>query len=138
MPTSEDLAGQLASAVIAQTSATAQMTHDYRDDLERLAPGATLCQVQVDVFGFDHQSANDSREVARATVRLLHRLADPRNERAYRSAKLADQRVLCARAFWQGLSAVYDVLQGPEVTEATERLGHVLSYGVSASVRLKV
>ena len=61
----------------------------------------------------------------------------PTDERAYTvAAMLVDHDSVIRRDFWQGVAAVRDLVDGPEVDDLPNRDGHVVHYTVEFAARL--
>jgi hypothetical protein len=134
-----DLDAQIAVVLAGLPSTPTRLaTSDLVDDLETVAAGATVFALRTSGFRLDEEEdSNQAFFTARLSVRMVHRLADPFDERAYTVGDLLlDQAELVLRTFWQGVAAVRDVIDGPEIAELPEREGHVIAYTVELEVRL--
>jgi hypothetical protein len=136
VPTTIDLAADLATAVAALPSTPTRLASDYRTDLERLADGSTYSQIRVSPAGTSSIASNQFRTIAAASVRLHHKLLSAFGERTYTEGDLQDDlSELISETFWRGLDSVYDLTEAPEVI--VDRVGNVVSSTVTILVVLK-
>lgn len=136
MATVPQLAASLATAVEGLSTSPVRMASDHRTDLEEIASGATKYQLRVSQVAVDERNGNVVYPAADCEVVVHHRLSGA--ERTYTEGAMAvDLASLTASAFWSGIAEVYDVSAGPEASESPERVGNVVSYTVTAQVRVK-
>ncbi len=139
MSTLKDVVDDLRTELSIQLSLTTQFAVDYRPELEQMT-ALNTSQVQT-MFRIRHQheeeinASNTTWEVGAVAIKVMQRLSDPFDERAYTEAAMhTQQKLLQSREFWRGLTAVYDVLEGPAAEISVVRTGNVIRWSVLVKV----
>ena len=136
MASVQSVKGALETAVVALVGSTRATLSDLRTDLHRIGTADT----RVHQLEAQHEAASTPRSdltypVGNFLVRIAHRLADPTDEAAYTdSTMLTHQASLLDPSWWEGLSGVYEITEGPQLQENVARVGQVVSYAVSCGV----
>lgn len=134
MATLLDLDDQIAAAVVAFSGAPSRLVSDYLDEYEALPAGGARFQLRVNAAG-KRSDSNEFYQVAVVTLIVLHRLADPGDERAYtRGAMQANLALATSFSWWRALAAVHALEEPPSVE--TERLGNVVAFIVEARLQI--
>ena len=134
MATIDDVRTALETAAVAATSATSAL--DMGVSRDRAVAG-TVLRVMALSAGVEAGDSNQSYDVARYRVEVLHKLSSRTAavEETYLATSTADQKALMVLTFWRGLTGVHELIDGPALEEP-ERVGMVMEYNVTATVSL--
>jgi hypothetical protein len=100
---------------------------------QRIPAGSTYGTGVTTIAGVDRRDSNIAYDIIEFEQRILHNLADPNDENAYKSTTmLTDMTELMDRSFYE-VAGVYEVIGVPEL-EPPVRIGNVYEYVVRVQV----
>ncbi len=134
MPTPADLLADAATAIASATGGT-RLGSDYRDDLEKVAAGATRFALRGGPSAIDAGDANVSYVVETIELIVRHRLTDPTDERAYTEGAMQTWLAsVIDPDFWRALASAHEVLALPSYEVAREGALVVVTVRTDVSV----
>lgn len=133
MATVADYDGQLAAKLVVLQAAPTRLPSDFLQERTGVPTGAARFQLQVAPAGRDRDS-NGAALTCFVRARVLHRLADPANERTYTLGNMAtDLDAVTDFAYWK-TAAVASVIERLRVE--TERRGDLVIWTLEITVSL--
>ncbi len=138
MATVVDLMTQAAAAVAAISGVDGRLPADYRGNVGGLVAGETRFALRGNEIAKDERNSNVVYPIGSIELDMVHRLADPLDERAYTEAEmLTHQSVLVAKSWWRALAAAHSVFDSNlEVSEEATRTGNVIKYTVAVQIQV--
>lgn len=116
-------------------------TSDYREDMARLAEGASYYQIRAQYENQEHPDSGQPHWLVSIELVFLYRVPvdDERNyttDVLVANAQFTNQALLLDHAWWRARSGVYAVSGGPEMEDEVTRIGNVMRWSMKTAVLL--